>query len=56
MLKYEILFEMQNKKVKKYRKCSSNVLKTKNGRAVLLTKCAVCNSKKSRLTKEQEAK
>ena len=29
---------------------------TKNGKKILLSKCAVCSSKKSRLIKEQEAK
>ena len=28
----------------------------KNGRIMLLSKCAVCNSKKSKLCKEQEAR
>ena len=32
------------------------VLKTKNGRTMLLSKCALCSSKKSRFMKEQEAK
>ena len=31
------------------------VLKTKNGRIMLLSKCAVCNSKKSKFIVEQEA-
>ena len=44
------------KKGKKYRKCSSKVWKTKNCRTMLLTKCVVCNSKKSILMKEQKAK
>ena len=30
--------------------------KTKNGRLMLLSKCAVCSSKKSRFIKEREAK
>ena len=30
------------------------VVKTKNWRMMLLSNCAVCNSKKSRFTKEQE--
>ena len=34
----------------------SKVVKTKNGRAMLLSKCAICGSKKSRLMKEQDAK
>ena len=32
------------------------VLRTKNGRIMLLSKCSVCNSKKSRFLKEQEAR
>ena len=32
------------------------VLKTKNGRTMLSSKCAVCGSEKSRFLKEQEAK
>ena len=34
---------------------NSKALKTKNGRVVLLSKCPVCGSKKSRFMKEQEA-
>ena len=30
--------------------------RTKNGTIMLLSKCAVCNSKKSKFLKEQEAK
>ena len=35
---------------------NSIVLKTKNGRAMLLSKCAVCGSKKAWFIKEQEGK
>ena len=35
---------------------NSKFLKTKNGRAMLLSKCAVCSSTKSKFMKEQEAK
>ena len=31
------------------------MIKTKNGRLMLSSKCAVCGSKKSRFMKEQEA-
>ena len=31
------------------------VVRTKNGRIMLLLNCAVCNSKKSKLLKQQEA-
>ena len=32
------------------------VVRTKNERIMLLSKCVVCNSKKSKFCKEQEAK
>ena len=35
---------------------NSKVVKTKNGRIMLLSKCTVCNSKKSKFIKEQEAR
>ena len=35
---------------------NSDVLKTKNGRPFLSSKCAVCGSKNSKFVKEQEAK
>ena len=31
-------------------------LKTNNGKAIILSKCAICGSKKSKFIKEQEAK
>ena len=34
----------------------SKMLKTKNGRPMLSSKCAVCGSKKPKFIKEQEAK
>ena len=34
---------------------NSNIVRTKNARIMLLLKCAVCNSKKAKFTKEQEA-
>ena len=34
---------------------NQKVAKTKNGRIMLLSKCAVCDSKKSKFSKEQEA-
>ena len=35
---------------------NSNVRKTSNSKTMLLTKCAICDSKKSRFIKNQEAK
>ena len=32
------------------------VSKTKNGKAIILSQCAICGSKKSEFTKEQKAK
>ena len=32
------------------------VLKTTNGKAIILSKCAICGSKKSKCIKQQEAK
>ena len=44
----------------KSRKTTENinqrVSKTSNGRTMVLTKCAICGSKKSRFIKNQEAK
>ena len=34
----------------------SKILKTKNGKPILSSKCAICGSKKSRFMKEQETK
>ena len=35
---------------------NAKVLKTSNGRTMILSKCAICGSKKSRFIKNQEAK
>ena len=44
----------------KYRKTTESknprVVKTKNGRIMLLPKCSMCNSKKLKFLKEQEAR
>ena len=44
----------------KYRKDTENInpkiSKTSNGRTMVLSKCAICGSKKSRFIKNQEAK
>ena len=55
---------MYKNKMKSYclkcRKVTENInqkiSKTSNGRTMLLSKCAICNSKKSRFIKNQEAK
>ena len=50
--------KQQQKKPKKKptKNVDSKVLKTKNGKTILVSKCAVCNSKQSRFMKGQEAK
>ena len=45
----KLLFEMQ-KQIKKVK-----IARITNGRIMLLPKCAVCNSAKSKFIKEQEA-
>ena len=46
--------------MKSYKKNTENinpkVSKTSNGRTMLLSNCAICNSRKSRFIKNQEAK
>ena len=44
------------KEQKKCRSKDAKMIKTKNDRLVLSSKCVVCGSKKSRFMKEQEAK
>ena len=46
-----ILWRVEKNKESK----NPKVVKAKNGRAMLLSKCSVCNNKKSRFMKEQEA-
>ena len=44
-------------KCKKYtNNIDPQVSSTRNGRLMILSKCAICNSKKSKFIKEQEAK
>ena len=44
----------------KCKKCTENInpqaLSTSNGKMLILSKCAICNSKKSRFIKNREAK
>ena len=42
-------------KCKKKKNVDAKLIKTKNGRFMLSSKCAVCGSKKSKFMKEQEA-
>ena len=41
---------------KKYRKLKSKFSKTTNGKTMILSKCTICGSKKSKFIKEQQAK
>ena len=41
---------------KKTKNLKSKIIKTKNGRLIMQSKCADCGIKKSRFVKEQEAK
>ena len=41
---------------KKYKKCEFKSIKNKNEKNNLSSKCAICQSRKSRFMKEQEAK
>ena len=43
------------KEYKKKKKKNPRVLKTKNDKTMILSKCAICGSKKSRFIKNQEA-
>ena len=50
--------EKRKKKKKKKRKAENinrKVSKTSNGKTILLSKCAICDSKKSKFIKKQEA-
>ena len=40
----------------KTKNIDAKMMKTKNGRLMLLSKCNICGNKKSRFMKEQEAK
>ena len=42
--------------IKNTENINSRVSKTSNGKTMLLSKCAICDSKKSRFIKNQEAK
>ena len=46
----------KKKKKKKPENIVPVVSKTRDGRTILLSKCAICGSKKSRFIKKQEAK
>ena len=41
---------------KKTKNINSEILSSSNGKAMILSKCAICSTKKSRFIKNQEAK
>ena len=41
---------------RKTKSINPKVLKTNNGKAIILSTCAICGSKKSKFIKQQEAK
>ena len=50
---------MQKKKNKKKKNTQSNdpvIVKTSHGKTMILSKCAICGTKKSKFIKEQKAK
>ena len=46
---------MQKKCKKNSKRIDPRVSKTNNGKAMILSKCAICHSRKSRFIKKQEA-
>ena len=52
---YETILSYCLKCIKDTESKNPEVVRTKNRRIMLLSKCAVCNSKKSKFIKEQEA-
>ena len=56
MHKYKMKSYCLKCKKKNTENTDPKVSKTSNGRTMLLSKCAICNSKRSRFIKNQEAK
>ena len=50
MLSYCLKFKRNTESI------NPKVLKTTNGKEIILSKCAICGSKKSKFIKQQEAK
>ena len=51
-----ILFKVPKEKKKKTENIDTKISSTSNGRAMMLSKCAICGIKKSRFIKQQDAK
>ena len=63
LIKYYLSSKINIIKTQCYHKCKKNtesinpkVLKTTNGKTMILSTCAICDSKKSKFIKEQQAK
>ena len=58
MIKYykETMLSYCLKHKKNTESINPKVSKTKNGKTIILSKCAICDSKKSKFIKEQQAK
>ena len=56
MLSYCLKRKKKKKKKKILRVLIQKTFKTSNGITMILTKCAICGSKKSKFIKKQEAK
>ena len=54
MLSY--CLKCKKKKKKNTESINPNVLKTTNGKIMILSKCTICRSKKSKFIKEQQVK
>ena len=50
------MFKVQKKKKKNTESIDLKVSTTSNGKTMILSKCAICGSKKSKFIKKQEAK
>ena len=54
MLSY--CLKCKKKKTNKKQSTDPVIVKTSNGKTMILSKCAICSAKKSKFIKEQEAK
>ena len=52
---YHVVWRVEKKNNNKKTTKNPKIAKARNGRAMLLSKCAMCDSKKSKFMKEEEA-
>ena len=55
LIKYKAILSYCLKCRKNTESINPRVLKTRNGKTIILSKCAICGSKKSKFIKKQEA-